>query len=71
MEMRHWHGNAALAWKKLKKKDYSVSAPSLVLFRESKLSKDEDPDVWITNLEDLSIKLEVMGSSMTGEQFMI
>jgi gag-polypeptide of LTR copia-type len=33
--------------------------------------KDEDPDVWITNLEDLRIKLEVMGSSMTDEQFMI
>jgi gag-polypeptide of LTR copia-type len=40
-------------------------------FRESKLSKDEDPDVWIANLEDLRIKLEVMGSSMTDEQSMI
>jgi gag-polypeptide of LTR copia-type len=40
-------------------------------FRESKLSKDEDLDVWIANLEDLRIKLEVMGSSMTDKQFMI
>jgi gag-polypeptide of LTR copia-type len=40
-------------------------------FRKSKLSKDEDPDVWIANLEDLRIKLEVIGSSMTDEQFMI
>jgi Zinc knuckle len=61
-------GNAALAWEKLKKKYDPISAPSLVkterTFRESKLSKDEDPDVWITNLEDLRIKLEVMGSIM-------
>jgi gag-polypeptide of LTR copia-type len=41
------------------------------MFRESKLSKDEDPEVWITNLEDLRIKLEVMGSSMTDDQFMV
>ena len=39
--------------------------------RESKLNKDEDPEVWITNLEDLRLKLEVMGSSMTDNQFMI
>jgi gag-polypeptide of LTR copia-type len=68
-------GNAALAWEKLKKKYDPISVPWLVkterTFRESKLSKDEDPDVWITNLEDLLIKLEVMGSSMTDEQFMI
>jgi hypothetical protein len=64
-----------LEWEKLKKKYDPISAPSLVkterTFRESKLSKDEDPDIWITNLEDLRIKLEVMGSSMTDEQFMI
>jgi hypothetical protein len=34
------------------------------LFRECKLGKDED-------LEDLRLKLEVMGSFMTGDQFMI
>jgi hypothetical protein len=56
---------------KVKKKYDPISALSLVkterTFRESKLSKDEDPDVWITNLEDLRIKLEVMGSSMTDD----
>jgi hypothetical protein len=66
-------GNAALAWEKLKKKYDPISAPSLVkterTFRESKLSKGEDPDVWITNLEDLRIQLGVMGSSRTNEQF--
>jgi len=68
-------GNAVVAWDKLKKKFDPISAPSLVkrerIFRESKLSKDEDPEVWITNLEDLRIKLVVMGSSMTDEHFMV
>jgi hypothetical protein len=68
-------GHAVLAWKKLKKKYDTVSAPSLVkterLFRECKLGKDEDPETWITNLEDLRLKLEVMGSLMTDDQFMV
>ena len=42
-------GNAVLAWEKLKKKFEPISAPSLVkterMFRESKLNKDEDPEV--------------------------
>ena len=68
-------GNAALAWEKLRKKFDPVSAPSLVkterMFRDSRLGKNEDPDVWINSLEDLRVKLEVMGSSMTDDQFMI
>jgi hypothetical protein len=52
-------GHASLSWEKLKKKYDPVSAPSLVkterLFRESKLGKDEDPETWITNLEDLRL----------------
>jgi hypothetical protein len=40
-------------------------------FRESNLGKDEDPETWITNLEDLRLKLEGMGSFMTDEQFMV
>ena len=68
-------GNASMAWEKLKKKFDPVSAPTLVkkerLFRESKLGKNEDPEIWINNLEDLQVKLEVMGSEMTDEQFLI
>jgi hypothetical protein len=41
------------------------------LFRESKLGKDEDPETWITNLEELRLNLEVMGSFMTDDQFMV
>jgi gag-polypeptide of LTR copia-type len=68
-------GNAALAWGKLKKKYDCISAPSSVkterMFRESRLGKNEDPEMWINNLEDLHIKLETMGSSMTDDQFIV
>ena len=68
-------GNATHAWEKLKKKFDPVSAPTLVkterMFRESKLGRNEDPEIWINNLEDLRVKLEVMGSNMTDEQFLI
>ena len=68
-------GNAAQAWEKLKEKYAPVSAPSLVktqrMFRDSRLGKNEDTEVWINRLEDLRIRLEIMGSSMTDDQFMI
>jgi gag-polypeptide of LTR copia-type len=41
------------------------------MFRESRLGKNEDPEIWINNLEDLRIKLETMGSVMTDDQFII
>jgi hypothetical protein len=67
--------HAGLAWETLKKKYDPVSALSLVkterLFRECKLGNDEDPETWITNLEDLRLKLEVMGLFLTDDQFMV
>jgi hypothetical protein len=46
-------GNASMTWDKLKKLD-PVSAPTLVktkrLFRDSKLGKNEDPEIWINNM---------------------
>jgi gag-polypeptide of LTR copia-type len=65
----------ALAWEKLKKKYDPISSLTLVkierMFRESRLGKNEDPEVWINNLEDLCIKLETMGSYMTDDQFIV
>jgi gag-polypeptide of LTR copia-type len=65
-------GNGALAWEKLKKKYDPISAPLLVkavrMFRESRLGKNKDLEIWINNLEDLRIKLETMGSNMTYHQ---
>jgi hypothetical protein len=50
------------------------SAPSLVktdrLYGEKKLSKDEDPGNWITNLEDPRIILDVMDQSISDNWLM-
>jgi hypothetical protein len=52
-----------------------VSAPSTVnlekQFIELSVKKDLDPEVWITELEDLCVKLKNMGSCITENQFMI
>jgi hypothetical protein len=40
-------------------------------FRELSLKKGQDPEVWITELEDLRVKLENMGYCITENQFMI
>jgi hypothetical protein len=54
--------NAFMAWECLKNKLEPVSAPSLVKtekqFRQCALKKNQDPEIWITELEDLRMKLE-------------
>jgi DNA-binding cell septation regulator SpoVG len=35
------------------------------------LKKSQDPEIWLTELEDLQMKLEDLGSSITDNQFMI
>ena len=35
------------------------------------MKKGQDPKIWITGLEDLRVRLEVMGSSILENQFMI
>jgi gag-polypeptide of LTR copia-type len=71
----HPQGNAAIAWNKLKNKYKQMSAPYMVKldkqFRASVLKKGEDPEVWITQLEDICIRLEDMGSGISERQFMI
>jgi gag-polypeptide of LTR copia-type len=68
-------GNAASAWEKLKYKNEPVSAPSMVKldkqFRELTLKKGQDPEVWITEFEDICVRLDAMGSSIPENQFMI
>jgi hypothetical protein len=44
-----------------------VSAASMVKLEK----KGENPEVWITELEDLCLKLEDMGSTICDNQFMI
>jgi hypothetical protein len=63
-------GNAAIAWERLKKKYEPISAPSLVKlekqFRELSLKKGQDPEIWITELEDLYaiISLRIMSFNL-------
>ena len=68
-------GNANLAWERLRNKFEPQSAPSLVKmekqFRQCALKKDQDPDVWITQLEDYRMKLEELGSSILDSQFIL
>jgi hypothetical protein len=68
-------GNSAISWERIQNKYEPVSAPSMVKlekqFRELSLKKGQDPEVWITELEDLCVKLENMGSCITENQFMI
>jgi hypothetical protein len=40
-------------------------------FRELSLKKGQDPEIWITESEDLRVRLEAMGSSISDNQFMI
>ena len=70
-------GTVNLAWEKLKKKLGPVSAPPFVkterMFKGEQvgLGKNEDTEMRINILEDLQVKLEVVGSNMTDEQFLI
>jgi gag-polypeptide of LTR copia-type len=68
-------GKAALAWEKFNKKYDPISDTSLVkterMFRESRPENNEDPEIWINNIEDLRIKLETIGSSMIDDHFIV
>jgi hypothetical protein len=64
-----------LAWDNSKKRFDPIPAPSLVktgrVFSQNNLEKGEDPEIWITNLEVIRLKLEDMKSHMTDSQFMV
>jgi gag-polypeptide of LTR copia-type len=67
--------NVTTAWEKLKNRYEHTFAPSMVKldkqFRDSSLKKGEEPKVWITQLEEISIRLEKMGLEILEQQFMI
>jgi len=68
-------GNASMAWERLRNKFEPTSAPSLVKlekqFRQCALKKGQDPDIWITELEDYRMRLEELGSSISDNQFIL
>jgi hypothetical protein len=50
---------------------WSIVSQDGKLHRQYALNKNQDSDIWITELEDLRMKLEELGSSITDNQFMI
>jgi gag-polypeptide of LTR copia-type len=71
----HPDGNAASTWERLKKKYEPVAAPTLMKlekqFRDLSLKKGQDLEIWITELEDLRVRLETMDFSISENQLMI
>jgi hypothetical protein len=65
--------NARMAWERLRNKFEPSSSPSLVeiekQFLHCSLKKEQDPDIWITELEDYRMRLEELGSSISDNQF--
>jgi hypothetical protein len=58
-----------MAWERLKNKFEPSSAPSLFKlekqFRQCSLKKGQDPEIWITELEDYRMRLEEFGSRIS------
>ena len=68
-------GNVKVAYDRLKKKYNPTSAPNLTkvyrMFYGAKFKKNNDPDVFITYMEDLRSRMVDMNNVITDEQFMI
>jgi hypothetical protein len=66
-------GNASMARERLKNKFEPSSAPSLVKlekqFRQCSLNMGQDPDVWITELENYQMRHEELRSRISDNQF--
>jgi hypothetical protein len=64
-----------MEWDSFKKKFEPVSAPSLVrmekLLCHCALKKNQDPEILTTEFKGLHMKLEELGSKITGNRFMI
>jgi hypothetical protein len=68
-------GNAALAFQRLKKRYCPSMAPALAIlhrkFFASKLKKGEDPDLFLSYVEDLRYRMGEMKYAMEGDQFIL
>jgi hypothetical protein len=69
-------GNAAQAWKRLSEKFSPKNAPDLLSlkykFNSSKLvNKKKDPDIWLTDLEDMQAQLMNMGCNISDDELMM
>jgi hypothetical protein len=68
-------GNGHAAWTRLTAKYVPKTAPSMVKLerelRVSKLKKGKDPDVWITNVEELRDRFAEVVSTIKKDQFLV
>ena len=69
-------GSAILAWKRLKEKYAARTAPTLVKLRREfatlkMTDSKKDPEEFITNLEELQVKLAEMGREITDKDLII
>jgi hypothetical protein len=64
-----------MAWRRLKNKLESFSVPSLVKLgkqlRQCALQENQYPDSWMTELEDLRLTLDELGSSIPDNQLIL
>ena len=69
------HGNARADFEKLEKKYDPKTNPTLSRIHEefysTQMKKGQDPDVWITHLEDLRAQMATMGSKIETKQFLL
>ena len=69
------NGNTALAWKRLSQKFAGRNnAEKMKLIKqltESRMKKNEDPDVWITNLERLRQRIAECGKKIKDNKLII
>ena len=68
-------GDAALAWKRLSDKYEPKSAPSRLALKNEFNTKvlknaNSDPDAWLTELEDLRVRLIAAGSKMDDDELL-
>jgi len=68
-------GDAALAWKRLSDKYEPKSAPSRLALKNEFNTKvlknaNSDPDAWLTELEDLRVRLIAAGSRMDDDELL-
>jgi gag-polypeptide of LTR copia-type/Zinc knuckle len=68
-------GNIAVAWSKLKKKYAPTTAHTLAkyhkIFYSAKLKQGSDPDSFLTYLEEVRLKMEEMGPTISDTQFLL
>ena len=69
-------GSARLAWWRLENKYAAKNAPNLLKLQEQYTDcrlkkKTQDPDIWITQLEDYRYQMDEMGETVSDKQLMM